>query len=298
MARSSDSSASIGQSLLLIAMVLALAALYFGRQIFIPLALALVFSFLLTPVVSLLEKLRVGRVPAVLVVMALSFFLLGTVAWKVANQLVGLTVNLADYKTNLDEQIKSLHVPANGNLSKATATVQELNRELAAVPGEISSNHAQESHTRPARPIAVQVTAPPSNLVQDLRALLGPLAEPLESGAMVTIFTLFMLIKREDLRNRVIRLAGHGRLNLMTQALDDAGRRLSRYLLMQCLVNAGYGLIFGLALYLIGIPNALLWGVFAGLLRFVPYIGVFIAAALPALLALAVFPVWHAAGLV
>jgi predicted PurR-regulated permease PerM len=297
-ARASDPSGSIGPSLLLIAMVLALTALYFGRQIFIPLALALVFSFLLTPLVSFLEKLRLRRVPAALVVMALSFLLLGTVAWKVANQLVEITVNLADYKTNLDEKIKSLHVQANGNLSKATATVQELNRELAAVPGEISSNHGQESHTRPAKPIAVQVTAPPSNFVQDLRALLGPLAEPLETGAMVTIFTLFMLIKREDLRNRVIRLAGHGRLNLMTQALDDAGRRLSRYLLMQCLVNIGYGLVFGLGLYLIGIPNALLWGVFAGLLRFVPYVGTFIAAALPALLALAVFPGWHAAGLV
>jgi hypothetical protein len=141
------------------------------------------------------------------------------------------------------------------------------------------------------------VAAPPSNFVQDLRELLGPLAEPAETAAIVIIFTLFMLIKREDLRNRAIRLAGKGQLNIMTQAFDDASRRLSRYLLMQFLVNAGYGLIFGGALYFIGVPHALLWGVFAGLLRFVPYVGSPIAAALPIAMALAVFPGWREAGL-
>ena len=298
LARSRETSAS-SKSLILIAFVLAMTALYFGRQLFIPLALAVVFTFLLTPFVTFLEKIHFSRVPAVITVLVLSFALGGAVAWRVANQLVEVTVNLADYKSNLDTKIRSLHTSNNGRVSRATDAIQELNKELAAIPGELSG-HAQEKDTRTARtvrPVPVQVAAPPSNFVQDLRSLFGPLAEPAETAAIVMIFTLFMLIKREDLRNRAIRLAGLGQLTLMTQALDDAGQRLSRYLLLQCLVNAGYGLLFGVVLYFIGVPHALLWGVFAGLLRFVPYVGSAIAAALPVAMALAVFPGWLHAGL-
>lgn len=295
-----SNAASNSKSLVMIAFVLAIAALYFGRELFIPLALALVFSFLLTPFVSLLEKLRLGRVASVLTVLILSFLLVGTITWRVASQLVEITAELPDYKANLDEKINLLRAPNSGTLSKATATVHELNRELAAVPGQISSAKAQDGDSRTTHsihPIPVQVAQPPSNIVQDLRALLGPLAGPAETAAIVIIFTLFMLVRREDLRNRAIRLAGRGQLNLMTQALDDAGRRLSRYLLLQFVVNAGYGIVFGSALYLIGVPHALLWGVFGGVLRFVPYVGTLIAAALPVALALAVFPGWHHAGL-
>jgi predicted PurR-regulated permease PerM len=292
--------ASGSKSLVLIACVLAIAALYFGRELFIPLALAFVLSFLLTPIVSLLEKTRIGRIPSVLTVLILSFVLVGGMTWGVARQLVEIMVQLPDYKANLDEKIKLLHASNSGSFSKATATVQDLNKELAAVPGQIASatQEKEQKTSRPSRPIPVQVAQPPSNLVQDLRALLGPLAGPLETAAIVIIFTLFMLAKREDLRNRAIRLAGHGQLNLMTQALDDAGRRLSRYLVLQFAVNACYGVVFGLVLYFIGIPHALLWGVFAGVLRFVPYVGSLIAVALPVALALAVFSGWHHAGLV
>jgi len=295
--RSKESSAS-SKALVLIAVVLAIAAMYFGRQLFIPLALALVFTFLLTPFVSSLEKIRFRRVPAVVTVLVLAFGLGAAVAWGVANQLVEVMVNLADYKDNLDAKILSLHISKGGSLSKATATVQELSNELAAVPAEIG--HAQDKDSKTARsmrPVPVQVAAPPANFIQDLRELVGPLAGPIETAAIVIIFTLFMLIKREDLRNRAIRLAGRGQLNLMTQALDDAGRRLSRYLVLQCLVNAGYGLLFGVALYFIGVPHALLWAVFAGVLRFVPYLGSLIASALPIAVALAVFPGWYQAGL-
>ena len=280
--------------------MLAIAALYFGRRVFIPLALAVVFSFLLTPLVILLERIRFRRFPAVLVVLALSFALVGSVGWGVAGQLVEIMVDLPDYKANLDTKIQALHPSKDGNLSKATATVHELNKELAAVPEEIASGHAQGKQTgtgQLTRPIPVHIAAPPSTLFQDLRALLGPLAGPIETAAIVIIFTLFMLVKREDLRNRAIRLAGRGQLTLMTQALDDAGHRLSRYLLLQCLVNGSYGLLFGLALYFIGVPHALFWGVLAGLLRFVPYVGALIGAALPTVMALAVFPGWHHAGL-
>ncbi|MGA8199346.1 MAG: AI-2E family transporter, partial [Candidatus Sulfotelmatobacter sp.] len=131
--------ASGSKSLVLIAFVLALAALYFGRELFIPLALAFVLSFLLTPIVSLLEKIRIGRVASVLTVLILSFVLAGSVTWGVARQLVDIMVQLPDYKANLDEKIKLLHASNSGSFSKATATVQELNKELAAVPGQIAS---------------------------------------------------------------------------------------------------------------------------------------------------------------
>lgn len=276
---------------LFIALALAIAALYFGRQIFIPLALALVLSFLLTPLVGLLEKARLSRVPAVLVVMVLGFALAAGLAWEVAGQLLDITGHIRDYKANLEETIRSLHAPKNGPIGQATATVRELNKELAAAPAQQS--HDANGAPRPARPVPVQVAAPPTNLVEDLRAVLGPLAAPAETAAIVVIFTAFMLIKREDLRNRLIRLGGEGRLTVMTQALDDASQRLSRYLLLQFLVNAGYGVLFGVGLYLLQVPHAPLWGILAALLRLVPYVGTLIGTAFPVAMALAVFPGWQ-----
>jgi predicted PurR-regulated permease PerM len=292
--RSSNSTTS-SKSSIFIALALAIATLFFGRQIFIPLALALVLSFLLSPLVGLLQKARLGRVPAVLIVLAFCFALTAGLAWEVAGQLLDITGHVRDYKANLEETVRSLRPPINGALGQATATVRELNKELSAVPGQTAGHAPNEpnSMARPTRPVPVQVTAPPSNLIEDLRALLGPLAGPAETAAIVVIFTAFMLIKREDLRNRLIRLGGQGQLTVMTQALDDASQRLSRYLLLQFLVNAGYGILFGVGLYFIRIPHALLWGILAALLRLVPYVGTLVAAAFPMAMALAVFPGWN-----
>ena len=299
MASPQESSSS--KSLVLIALVLAIAALFLGRRVFIPLALAVIFSFLLTPPVIFLERIRFRRVPAVMLVLILSLGLIGGVGWAVSGQLVQIIIEFPAYKANLDEKIQALHPAKDGNLSKATATMHELNKELAAVPEAISASSNEQKHkgaTLPIHSIPVQIAAPTSNLYQDFSELLGPLAGPMETAAIVVIFTIFMLVKREDLRNRAIRLAGRGRLTVMTQALDDAGKRLSRYLLLQFLVNGGYGLVFGVALYFIGVPHALIWGVLAALLRFVPYVGALISAALPTALALAVFPGWHHAVLI
>lgn len=299
MIRFSNSTAS-SKSSILIAIALTIAMLYFGRLIFIPLALALVFSFLLTPFVSLLERARFGRIPATFAVLILCFALAAGLGWEVAGQLLEITGHIRDYKANLEETIRSLHPTKSGALGQATATVRELNNELAAAPGQIAENAPaqKKAASPPAQPIPVQVTKPPSNLWQDLRTLLGPVAGPLETAGVVVIFTAFMLINREDLRNRLIRLGGQGRLTVMTQALDDASHRLSRYLLLQFLVNFGYGTLFGIGLYLMAVPHALLWGVLAALLRLVPYIGTLVATAFPVTMALAVFPGWKHAALI
>jgi predicted PurR-regulated permease PerM len=282
--------------LTLIAVVAVIAGLYFGRLVLIPLALAVVLAFLLTPVVGWLEKCRLGRVPSVLVVLVLAFALVGFMGWILTGQLVDIVDQFPSYKSNIHDKIQSLRVPSSSRLRDATNTVTELSNELSA-----ASESAVDKKTgqKPAaRPIPVQVAQPPSNAPQYLHAIVGPLTGVFETSAMVIVFTLFMLVKREDLRNRVIRLAGQGQLNLVTQALDDASQRLSRYLLLQFLVNAAYGLLFAGGAYWIGIPHALLWGVLGGLLRFVPYVGTPIAAAFPVGLALAVFPGWQQAGLV
>ena len=292
--RSLNSTTS-SKSSLFIAVTLTIAILYFGRFIFIPLALALVFSFLLTPFVSLLEKAHLGRVPSTLTVLALCIVIAVGVGWEVTAQLLEITGHIGDYKENLEQTIRSLNIPRNTALGQATATMRELNKELDAAPGKVATANPSGAKTNPStsHPIPVQVTAPPTNLVQDVHTLIGPVAGPLETAGIVIIFTAFILIKREDLRNRLIRLGGEGRLTVVTQALDDASRRLSRYLLMQFLVNATYGSIFGVGLYFMKLPHALLWGTLAALLRFVPYIGTLIAAAFPVVMALAVFPGWN-----
>jgi len=282
--------------LTLIAVAVVIVGLYFGRQALIPLALATVFAFLLAPAVGLLEKCRLGRVPAVMMVLVLAVALAGTVGWIVSGQLLNIVDQFPGYKANIHDRIQSLRVSHGSRLRNATDTVTELSNELSAASESAADQKAAK--TSGTRPIPVQVTQPPSDAPQYLRTILGPLTGLLEMSVLVVVFTLFMLVKSEDLRNRVIRLAGESRMNVVTQALDDASRRLSRYLLLQFLVNAVYGAIVGSGTYWMGIPHPLLWGVLGGLLRFVPYIGVPIAAAFPAAVALALFPGWHQAALI
>lgn len=288
MAHSSQPHSSSSKASFFIAVALTIAMLYFGRRIFIPLALALVLSFLLSPVVGAFEKVRLGRVPSVLIVMVLCCGLAAGVAWGVANQFVAIMGHIADYRSNLVEKVHSLRPTTHGPITEATAAIRELNKELAANNEALSKN----SPERISRPIPVQVTAPPSNPIQDVTAILGPIADPIETVGIVIIFTAFTLMKREDLRNRLIRLGGEGRLHVVTQALDEASRRLSRYLWLQFVVNVTYGTVFGAGLYVIGVPHAFLWGALEALLRFVPYIGTLLGASFPIALSLAVFPGW------
>jgi predicted PurR-regulated permease PerM len=269
--------------------VVGIAILYFAKGILIAFALAALFSFLLTPMVIWMERIRFPRVLAVLLAIVFSIGTVGSVGWIVANQLVDVTNQLPAYKTNIKEKLESLRTSRSQRLNKATESMKELGQEIAAAQEDRSAKKPSAAGSpTAAHPLPVEVIPPTSNALESARDWLGPAG----TVGIVIVFMTFMLMRREDLRNRFIRLAGGGRLNEMTQTLDEAGTRVSRYLLLQLVVNTCYGLIIGVALHFIGVPNALLWGVAAGLFRFLPYIGPPIGALLPVLMSLAVFQDW------
>jgi predicted PurR-regulated permease PerM len=275
------------------------AALYFAREILIPLAFALTLTFLLTPAVTFLEKLRLGRVLPVMLTVLVSMVAAGWITWIIANQLVDVASQLPTYRQNIHAKIEALRNRGKGPLGRAADSAKEIGRELSSpdVPAIGSAPPVQNQRPRnspkiPAPPVPVEIVQARTSGLADLPDLLKPFLAPLGRAGMVLIFTIFMLIKREDLRNRLLRLVGLGQLNMMTQALDDAAQRVSRYLFMQFLVNAGFGTLFAAGLYFIGVPNPVLWGVLAGILRIVPYVGTLFAALLPIILSLAVFNGW------
>lgn len=274
--------------------VVVIATLYFARVVFIPLALALLVSLVLTPPVAFLERVRVPRAVAIFLVVALLVGLTGLIGWKTSLQFVDLTGQLPSYKETLRDKIRSLKGASGQSFTKASNTVKELSKEIDAVapasaPVPTDTKKTAPPLGAPSRPLAVEVV-PPANPLESVESLLGPVG----TAGIVILFAVFILAGREDLRDRLIRLTGgDGRLNMMTQALDEATQRINRYLFLQLLVNSGYGLLIFTGLHFVGIPNAALWGVSAAILRFLPYVGAPMAAVMPILLSLAVFPGWQ-----
>lgn len=277
--------------------VIIVSMLYFGRDIFVPVALAILLSFVLGPLVGLLERVRVPRGLAVVSLVIIAFSLIFAVGSLLATQLTRLAGDLPSYQTTINDKIQLFRdtKAGRGTLERASDMLKDLSKELdkpkdasARPPGAtLSSNSAA-----PATPVPVEVRQPDPGALESLRALISPLIHPLATTGIIVIFVVFILLQREDLRNRLIRLAGSSDLQRTTAALDDAGRRLSRLFLTQIIVNGAFGLVIGIGLWFIGIPSAILWGILAAALRFVPYIGAVIAAAFPLTLALAVDPGW------
>jgi predicted PurR-regulated permease PerM len=285
----------ISRILTLVAAVVVITALYFARVMLVPLALAVLFTFVLAPLVSVLERIRIPRFLAIFLVVGITVSGLGVMGWTVGNQLIDVTNQLPSYKTNIKEKIDAIHNPKNRRLDKAADAMKELGKEITDnppvpnEPGTLPKNSSGGKNTQQQpKAVPVQVFQPASNPMESLNSVITPLG----SAVIVLVLTIFMLAGREDLRNRFIGLVGLGHLNLMTQALDDAGSRVSRYLLLQLVINACFGVVIGLGLYFIGIPNSMLWGVVAALLRFLPYVGSPLSAVLPILLSLAIFPTW------
>ena len=275
---------------------LILSTLYFGREVFVPIALAVLLSFVLAPLVGLVQHLRAPRGVAVVAVVVLAFTVIFALGSLLAGQLSQLAGDLPKYQTTISEKISSLRqqTAGRGTLERASEMLKDLGQKLdrpkAGTPAPATP--AALPATPPAQPVPVEVRQPDPGALESLRTLISPLIHPLATTFIIVIFVIFILLQREDLRNRLIRLAGSHDLQRTTAALDDAARRLSRFFLSQLAVNSGFGIAIGLGLWAIGVPSAILWGILAGVLRFVPYIGAFIGAAFPLTLAIAVDPSW------
>jgi predicted PurR-regulated permease PerM len=301
------------EPLLLVGLVIL--TLYFARDLLAPMAFALVLNFLLSPAVALLERWRLSRSVAVVLVILIFFSGLAVTGWVVARQLVHVAELLPDYRENIQNKLDSLHTPIGGAAGKAITSLEQMTEDLSShagatiAPPELESalpTARQRRHRQAApqtalpdknatvqQPTPVQVVEPPVSVTRYLQDIFSPILRPLAACGIVMVFTVYMLMNREDLRNRLLLLAGMGRLSVMTRALRDAAERISTYLVWQFATNVLFGLLFGIGLSLIGVPDATLWGALAAILRYIPYVGTGIAGLLPVIFSVAIFPHWR-----
>ena len=280
--------------------------LYFGQEILIPLTLASILSFVLWPIIRFFRKLKFGRVISILATVALALLALIALGSAMGLQLTQLANDLPRYEANLREKVKSLKgasVPS-GAMERAADALQGLQDEMkkpdaerageppsAVKPKILSPQQTIQSGTN-SNPVVVELRERTNPALQTYELLVKPIMSPLITTALVVLFLVFILMQREDLRDRVLKLVGGADLQRSTMAMNDAGERLSRYFLAQLTLNTCFGIFIGTGLAIIGVPSPVLWGVLAALMRFVPYVGSFVAAFLPVVLAAAVDPSW------
>ncbi|HEY8567178.1 MAG TPA: AI-2E family transporter [Beijerinckiaceae bacterium] len=273
--------------------VVVVTALAVGKDIFIPIVLAMLLGFVLAPLVDLLRRTGIGRVPAVVAAVLLAITIIGALAGLIGMQAAELGQDLPRYQTTVREKVSGLRETAIGRLPEL---VKSFGREMEKAtdekpaPGQ-SAPPAPPAEPEP-RPLPVEVHAPDPTPLQLAQRFLVPLVKPLATTGIVLVVVIFILLQREDLRDRMIRLFGSRDLHKTTVAMDDAARRLSRYFLIQLGLNFGFGVLIALGLWAIGVPSPILWGIVTALMRFVPYIGSIVSAVLPAALAAAVDPGW------
>ena len=285
MAPTDESTKSSWMSTLASAAVV-IAALYMAKSLLVPLTLAVLLSFLLMPVCDWLERWRLGRIPAVLVTAVLGFTMLGIMAWIAVVQMSHLAPKLPEYQNNIQAKLRSVNEYAADKLSQITKQASKVGQN------PLLSEKSAEPQGTSELPFSVRVISPPASPLQVFGGMFGTLLETLGTIGIVIVLVVFFLIRREDLRDRFIHLVGKGHVTVTTQMMEDADTRIGRYLSMLFLVNVTFGISVGIGLFLIGLPSAILWGILATLLRFIPYIGPWIAAAMPIGLSLAVSTGW------
>lgn len=273
----------------LIVAALIILFLYLAGEIVEPLVIAALLSFILAPVMRGLRGFGIPRAVSAVLSVTVMIGVISVIGTTLLFELSQLADELPRYESNLREKVQLLHGSplTSGALEHVTGTLRDLQNELSR--GE---NSGQPNEPKP---VPVEVRPPEPRGLEAIGNLVRPLLAPLATGALVVLFLLFILLQREDLRDRLLRLAGTADLHRSTAALDDAGERLARFFLMQTLLNAGFGIFITGGLYFIGVPNAVLWGILSGLLRFVPFIGSLIAAFFPIAIAAAVDPGWSTA---
>jgi predicted PurR-regulated permease PerM len=290
----SDSRTATLQGLLIATIVIC--ALYFGREVLLPLALAILLSFVLTPPVLLLRRIKVPRVLAVGIVVVIAFGFIFSLGWMMSRQVTDLAADLPRYQTTLSEKIKSLRDSLSTSLvmKRAGNVLSNLQNQLSApeVTPPPEPTVGTEAQKPGEKPLEVVVKENEPTALEFYQSLASTLLPPLATAGIVLLLVIFILLQREDLRDRLIRLFGGADLQRATSTMSDAATRLSRYFLSQVLINSAYGTFIALALWWIGLPSPAAWGILAGLMRFVPYVGAYIAAVPPLLIAAAIDPGW------
>ncbi len=285
-------SASIpgGDALLLLAVfVVIVAAFYFAREVMMPITLAVLLSFVLAPLVNLLRRGHLPRVAAVLLSVILALGVILALAGLIGVQIANLAGDLPKYQYTIETKASVLQKYTVGRLSDLLNSYGH--QVQLAVPPRPAEPHAAAEP----KPVPVQVQEPPLSPLQLAREVLAPVFSPLADTAVVFVVAIFVLLQQDDLRDRLIRLFGSSDLHRTTLALDDAGRRLSRYFLTQLAINASFGCVICAGLLVIGVPSPVLWGIMGALLRFVPYVGSWLSGLLPVILASSVDPGWSMA---
>ncbi|MGI4880993.1 MAG: AI-2E family transporter [Janthinobacterium lividum] len=267
--------------------VLAVAILYFGKEVLVPVTLALLLAFVLAPLVNILRRLRLGRVPAALLAATLALGLILAIGTVIGTQIAQLTTDLPRYAATVETKVASVKAYTLGRVSEFTDKIGSQTK----VPERTTTSSQSTTTTTPA-PAPATVPSTGSSPLDLVRRYLSPVLSPLATFGVVFIVAIFALLQREDLRDRMIRLTGSTDLHGTTVAIDDGTRRLRRYFLTQLSINAIFGVVIGVGLLVIGVPNPVLWGILSALLRFVPYVGSLISAVLPMTLAAAVEPGW------
>jgi predicted PurR-regulated permease PerM len=275
--------AVVSRTCALVSFVVIVGILHWFRELFIPLALAILLTFLLAPVATRLERLGAGHVVAAVCAVTLAILVVGGVGYTFTGQLADLANKLPQYRATISKKLETIRHPEIGPFSRATATISGLLEEMEGRTVEAAPLPVTP---KPAPPVQ------PASTFEFVRALLGQAISMLGTGAVVFVCVLFFLIDRNDIRDRLISLTGRQRFHTTTRALNDAAKRVSSYLLMQLVVNVTYGIPIALGLFLIGVPNAAFWGLLCTILRFIPYLGPILGAALPILLSFAVFEGW------
>ncbi len=272
----------------IIGFAIAVAILYFARELFIPLAFAVLLSFLLGPAVKQLGRWHIPRIPSAVLVLLITSSVVAVVGWFVTVELIQTAESLPAYTDNVRRKIEALEGGSRG-FSRVMSSLAELGHQMESA----STPQPKPGHLLSGKPEAPAANVLPVRIVQDytmvqmVRDYAGEFLRPMGTVGLILVFSVFMLIDREGLRNRLLRLMGQGQLQATTKAMDDAGHRVSRYILMQFAVNACFGAIISAGLYFMGVPSYLLWGVLGMFLRFLPYVGPVIAWMLPFLLSLA-----------
>ncbi|CAM2139892.1 AI-2 transport protein TqsA [Pararobbsia alpina] len=275
----------------LITAVIVVCALYFGRTVLIPITLAILLSFLLAPLADWLRSFRLGRIPSVIAAVVFALLVVLAMGGLIGVQIAQLASSLPRYQATIEDKVNTVQEKTLGRaddlLTRAAHALKESGQRV-----QDNSTPKPADAENDVRPLPVEVHEPSASPLQLAQRFLSPVVDPLATSGIVLIVAIFILIQRGDLRDRMIRLVGSSDLHRTTTAMDEAARRLSRYFVAQLSMNAGVGIVIAIGLVVMGVPGALLFGVLAALLRFVPYIGSWLAAAAAALLAAAVQPNW------